>query len=412
VLTWTPPRNDVYGLGLQSTRAVVDYQIQFKLSSATTWTTLTRSGPSAAATATVSGLSNDATYLFRVAAVNGFGLGVYTPNVSAVPSLVASLRWTPSSIPPAISGGYNAVAAGTTGFVAVGTGRSAFSTDGVNWSVAQKPTVMDMLTWSIITASSTNWTAIACGANQFVGLSSTGSIISGQLANTNDKIDWSYSAITLLPASGTIWKAIAYGNGVFVAVGERYFGSQNIIVSTDGINWSGVNSTVFTPYNWPSKLTGITFGNGLFVATGNGVVVTAAPTNLNNWTIRPTATGDDWRAIAYNNGVFVAVGLNNFQPIVKTSPNAVAWTSRTLPASTLARPYVFSSIACSANSFIAISNESQLLVSSADGTIWDMQPTTVTTNWSAITAGNGTTTSKFVAVSTGYTTYNTMSAPV
>jgi len=64
--------------------------------------------------------------------------------------------------------------------------------------------------------------------------------------------------------SNSYFYKIAYGNGIFVAVG-----GLNIITSSDGITWTK------RAYNSNSDLYTITYGNGLFVAAGNGITVTS-----------------------------------------------------------------------------------------------------------------------------------------
>lgn len=66
-LTWSAPT-----LGTPPT----DYQVQYSSNSGTTWTTFS-DGTSTAASAVVTGLTNDTGYIFRVRAVNALGEGPY-----------------------------------------------------------------------------------------------------------------------------------------------------------------------------------------------------------------------------------------------------------------------------------------------------------------------------------------------
>jgi len=73
-LTWSAPVDD-------GGETVTDYVVQYKLSTASTWTTFS-DGVSPTAGATVTGLTANTSYDFRVAAVNGVGQGAYTDAVS------------------------------------------------------------------------------------------------------------------------------------------------------------------------------------------------------------------------------------------------------------------------------------------------------------------------------------------
>lgn len=55
--------------------------------------------------------------------------------------------------------------------------------------------------------------------------------------------------------------------------------------------------------------TAVTYGNGLFVAvsaTGTGDRVMTSPDGI-TWTLRASAADNSWQSIAYGNGLFVAV---------------------------------------------------------------------------------------------------------
>jgi len=75
-LSWTAPA-DTGGA------TITDYIVQFKTATATTWSTFT-DGTSAATSVTMTGLSKGVGYVFRVAAVNRIGQGVFSANSAAV----------------------------------------------------------------------------------------------------------------------------------------------------------------------------------------------------------------------------------------------------------------------------------------------------------------------------------------
>ena len=82
VLTWTAPVDN-------GGASVTDYIVEYKLNSEpTTWTTFA-DGTSASTGATVTGLTNDLSYNFRVSAVNSVGTGAVSSTATAIPALSA-----------------------------------------------------------------------------------------------------------------------------------------------------------------------------------------------------------------------------------------------------------------------------------------------------------------------------------
>ena len=109
---------------------------------------------------------------------------------------------------------------------------------------------------------------------------------------------------------------ITYGNGMFVAVGQ----GGTILTSTGGTNWTARSSGT------GAVLADVTYGDGTFVAVGyGGRFVTS--TNGINWTyMNPfPAISLPVSAITYGNGLFVAVG---YWDLVFTSPDGFNWTKR------------------------------------------------------------------------------------
>lgn len=108
-LSWTAPTFD-------GGAPISDYVIQYRTANDSSWTTLRR-GPSTATTATVTGLVNGASYVFRVAASNAAGIGIPCMGLSAVeprpmPGMPMGLAAVPGNgrvtlawMAPAVGGG-------------------------------------------------------------------------------------------------------------------------------------------------------------------------------------------------------------------------------------------------------------------------------------------------------------------
>lgn len=90
--------------------------------------------------------------------------------------------------------------------------------------------------------------------------------------------------------------AVAYGNGKFVAVGNGYS-----FYSSDGVNWTSSNLT--------GAYSGITYGNGKYVAVGtNGKV--ACSSDGKNWSTNVLMSGyKSWSfySVTYATNRFIAI---------------------------------------------------------------------------------------------------------
>ena len=90
ILTWPAPPFD-------GGAAITNYVIQFSSNTGRSWTTVGRAA-SAATTATVTGLVNGTSYIFRVAAVNSVGTGVYSINSNSVRPVAAAVPAAPTNV--------------------------------------------------------------------------------------------------------------------------------------------------------------------------------------------------------------------------------------------------------------------------------------------------------------------------
>lgn len=132
-----------------------------------------------------------------------------------------------------------------------------------------------------------------------------------------------------IPASYP-WSGVAYGNGVYVAVGggcgraSGYDGNtntQSVFTSTDGITWTAQSNVLPASHYW----SGIAFGNGVFVVCSNTVAgnVVAYSTDGISWS--SVSMSSAYYGVAFGNGIFVVFGNGT---VCATSSNGVNWTNR------------------------------------------------------------------------------------
>ncbi|HYE30108.1 MAG TPA: hypothetical protein VEH27_01650 [Methylomirabilota bacterium] len=195
----------------------------------------------------------------------------------------------------------------------------------------------------------------------------------------------------LLPRpQGSRLNSVAWGNGLFVAVGK----AGNIVTSEDGMDWA---TTIFDP---TVTLEEVRFEDGEFIARGEGYTLASEhgrtwrpvsyaelgfqfearnesvrlgwdgmalwrSTNGQPWQLTlPPSPGESVSALAYGNGRFVAAIFTSF----RTSVDGLEWASSTTPFS-YAR-----SLAYAFGKFYAVAYEPghfmPKVVSSADGLDW------------------------------------------
>lgn len=129
----------------------------------------------------------------------------------------------------------------------------------------------DGITWTMRTLPESNiWQTVGFGDGLFVVIASGGRVL-----RSSNGISWTFSA-TL--SSGV--EKVTHGSGYFV-VARRF---RAISYSTDGIAWT--NRTLSLG---PGLYGNISFGNGIFVITGQPSVG-VAPGNLTTWSNNPAGT--------------------------------------------------------------------------------------------------------------------------
>jgi hypothetical protein len=138
---------------------------------------------------------------------------------------------------------------------------------------------------------------VAYGNDRFVAVA----YADGRAITSPDGLTWELQATG---TTGTTKKlaGIAYGNGVFVAVGN----SGHIRTTTDGVDWTPQNADTTAHLNHVVHL------NDRFLATGDSGALLSSPDGV-TWTSHNTASSNRWQSAAYGNGTYVAIGYRTPQ---------------------------------------------------------------------------------------------------
>jgi hypothetical protein len=176
--------------------------------------------------------------------------------------------------------------------------------------------------------------------------------------------------------SGAAYAGVVVGNGTLVAVGQR------------GTVLAGpARGGVFTirPSGTEKDLKAVAFGGNRFVAVGAAGTVVSSLDGV-AWAPAASGTDQDLGAVAFGNGRFVAVSRDG---AVLTSTDGQTWTKGELPPS----PGKVGGLAFGAGLFVVV-DEAGRIRTSADGVTWDEAASGTTNLLIGVAYGNGT----FVAV--------------
>ena len=275
----------------------------------------------------------------------GAGLFVavgYNGSNNSVATSPDGINWTLRTTP---GSGWRSVVYGNGVFVAVGdngTSRIMTSTDGISWTSINQFTTSGYLyvAYGLVNGTTPTFVAVGhIGANRIIYSTNNGASWTG--IATYDAFTWyscafgngnfvalsSDATYALYSSNATTWtqttafqvghdwNAVTYANGLFVAVsggsGGSGTGGQNltsrVATSLDGITWTNRYSPDTI------KLTGVVYGDGIFVVLGNSGTGyrTITSTDGINWVLRPSANDSiGWRQVCYGNGIFVAVAID------------------------------------------------------------------------------------------------------
>jgi len=319
-------------------------------------------------------------------------------------------------------------------FVAAGWSGILHSPDGTNWTAAVEPAdsfrcistsggrgiavgrtgrlavSTNVTEWRVISSGPTIYqNSITFGRDRFVG------VIGPNIVTSVGGHSWTHQTVgsaSLLPNASL--NGVAYGNGVFIAVGYPFYPITNL-VSADGYSWTPLSIPTTNPLaaiafinnrflavgeagtvcesldgtNWSThfiadgaSLLAVTHGNGRYVAAGVGAIYTSV--DLENWT-SPGGTNVNWYTLAYGNGMFVAGG------VVQTGRMAVpalrsfdghSWEPAT------SYPQIMKALAFGHGTFVAAASDG--IRTSTNGLEWMIRTNRIFPTAQAVAFGSGT----------------------
>lgn len=158
-------------------------------------------------------------------------------------------------------------------------------------------------------------------------------------------------------------KGIAYGNGVYIAVGGA--GNSRIARSTNAQTWSAISNHPFT-----DVVQGVAYGDGVFVAVGeNGEIARSNDGGL-SWQLINTLTFSNYNIghVAFANGMFVASARSPGTRIATSVDGGLTWIQSSVSSTSF---HGYGNLVYADNRWLGLHN-SRYVVSNADATFWQV----------------------------------------
>lgn len=222
---------------------------------------------------------------------------------------------------------------------------------------------VDGITWiaRTIPAAGASRGYYGCAFGNGIFVATTGGGASTVAASSTDGLTWTSRTI----GSGD-WRAVTYGNGVFIAIG---YGSDLVQKSTDGINWI-TGTTLPVSSNWIDITYDSTLNRFVAISATSGTIAAYSDDNGTTWNSCVLPTTATWRSITTNNlGLFVAVA-NNSATYGAYSRDGITWSGSTLPATATWTSVCYGS---APGVFSASAASSTIAATSIDGILWNIQ---------------------------------------
>jgi hypothetical protein len=298
-----------------------------------------------------------------------------------------------------------ALAFGNGRFVAIprnGAEPCTYSSDGITWT--NGPTLRSNASFAelifdgtqfvaagqsyvVTSPDGTAWTSQPTTPATVVGLAYAGGryvyCSTYTIGGYSTNIAASWTGVTIDP-NGNYLYFVTFGNGMFITTGNQSGGSatNQLFTSPDGKTWTPITISVIQA--WRNGA----YGGGRFAMFSNSTPAAVSVSNPGvTWTAR-TVPADQWISVAYGAGTYVAVSSVSGASAV-SSYDGITWTPRTLPFSSF-----WSSVCYGGGLFVAVASGSNLCATSPDGINWTQRTMPASRSWTSVCYGNGL----FVAV--------------
>jgi hypothetical protein len=254
-------------------------------------------------------------------------------------------------------------------------GASAIRTLGSSIDTTLKAQIDAQIPDSLLTTTGDTIYATGASTPARLGIGSTGQV----LTVAGGVPTWSTPAsgtitftIRLTPSASWSPKTIATNGSTIYVAG----GSNGVLYSSTD---SGVTWTSRTSGFGSSVIGAIAYGNGIFVAVGNSGLITTSTDGV-TWTARTAGVAaNNLYYVAYINNLFVAVGggANGGTGGITTSTDGITWTKRTTPTTSSTNIY---SVTYGGGYYVAVGNaNTRAGYYSTDAVTWTVLPASMAT---------------------------------
>jgi hypothetical protein len=240
-----------------------------------------------------------------------------------------------------------------------GTHKTASSTDGLSWQKNSAPNFSNAVCYSET-------------LDLFVAVGNS------TCQTSPDGITWTSRTIPPGTYKDVSWHE---ASGKFLAIDNTGL----IQKSTDGINWTTINSFVAQTPSEDNQWNCVCYAPslGMFAAVSqNGTNRVMTSYDGETWTARTAAAANQWHSICWSEdlSIFVAVALDGAPTRAMTSTDGITWTSRTTPDG------AWRSVCWSPDLslFVAVSDSNVYVMTSPDGITWT-QRTASAYQWYSVT---------------------------
>lgn len=167
---------------------------------------------------------------------------------------------------------------------------------------------------------------------------------------------------------------VCYRDGVFVAVGRW----NTILTSGDGLNWRRANYSTDGKYG----IYDVAYGNGVFVAVGGGSPYHPSLTSPDgvNWTERSNGIGVSIRGITFGDGSFA--GVTGANEIIAYSDDGTQWVES-------ADSWSLFSVGYGGGVFVGVGARGTIVSCGGRGHHWQQRNTEVTPGLWGVCYGDG-----------------------